>query len=428
MAWHGEVAERSPALYQTIGAAGLSHSKGMQSYLIMMAVRMLEMQRILAPTGSIYLHVDPTASHYLKALMDSIFGVSSFRNEIVWKRTSSHNRAKRWGPIHDTIFYYARDGYTWNRELQPLDRDYVEKAYRFRDDHGRYQPVDLTGPGERFGDTGMPWRGVDPSDKSRHWEVPPDRALPDWFDRPEGYSKLKARDRLDVLDAQGFVYWPERGTMPRFKRYLLPTSGAPIADFIADIPALSSAARERCGYPTQKPLALLERIIRASTNEGDTVLDPFCGCATTCVAAEKLGRKWIGVDLSAKAIQLVRTRLERECGGLVCRVTHRTDIPRRTDLGKLPDYRTHRHTLYGQQEGVCAGCQVHFPFRNLTVDHVVPRIKGGSDHLDNLQLLCAACNSAKGSGTHEALVARLVRDGIRRAATGSGAAGSGAAA
>ena len=186
LAWHGEVADRAPALAEVISAAGTAHSKGMQAYLTMMAVRLLEMRRVLSPSGSIYLHCDPTASHYLKALMDSVFGRKSFRNEIVWKRTGSHNRAKRWGPIHDVVLFYAGGKHTWNRELQPLDESYVAKFYSFRDDRGRYQPVDLTGPRQNGGSSGLPWRGVDPSRKMRHWEVPPDRALPDWFRFPRG--------------------------------------------------------------------------------------------------------------------------------------------------------------------------------------------------------------------------------------------------
>ncbi len=180
---------------------------------------------------------------------------------------------------------------------------------------------------------------------------------------------------------------------------------------ILDVPPLSHAARERVGYPTQKPLALLDRIIKASTDEGDVVLDPFCGCATACVSAESLHRQWLGIDLSPLAARLVESRLRDEFG-VFAEIHHRTDVPRRSDQGTLPNYRTHKHTLYGRQEGHCAGCRILFPFRNLTVDHRVPRAGGGSDHIDNLQLLCAACNSTKGTGTHAALVATLRQRGI----------------
>ena len=178
------------------------------------------------------------------------------------------------------------------------------------------------------------------------------------------------------------------------------------------LPIINPMSKERVGYPTQKPLALLDRIILSSSHPGAMVLDPFCGCATACVAAEKRERQWIGIDLSPLAAQLVKARLQQEMG-LFYDVDHRTDIPRRTDLGELPNYRTHKHTLYGKQEGICAGCQVLFPFRNMTVDHITPRSRGGSDHFDNLQLLCNACNSTKGTKSQEQFIAALKASGLR---------------
>ena len=250
-AWHGEVAEQNPAVYSIIGAAREAHGKGMQSYLCMMAVRLLEMRRVLKDTGSIYLHCDPTASHYLKLLMDAVFGTGRFQSEVVWKRTSSHNRAKRWGPIHDIIlFYSAGSKFTWNRVLQPLDENYVERFYRHRDDKGRYRADNMTGPGERDGDTGKPWRGIDPTPRNRHWELPPDRALPDWFVFPQGYADLRARERLDVLDSQGLIYWPHKqGGMPAFKRYLGDRSGSPVQDLIPRHQATFCRCRGECQLP-----------------------------------------------------------------------------------------------------------------------------------------------------------------------------------
>ena len=163
---------------------------------------------------------------------------------------------------------------------------------------------------------------------------------------------------------------------------------------------------ERVGYPTQKPLALLDRIIQASSNPGDVILDPFCGCATACVSAESLGRQWIGIDLSPVAATLVESRLHDQFG-IFAEIHHRTDIPRRTDLGDLPNYRTHKHELFGLQEGHCKGCKQMFQFRQFEVDHITARARGGTDHRDNLQLLCPACNRLKGARSQAELIADL---------------------
>lgn len=407
VAWLDLIEQKHPKVNRVIHSATMNSDK---SYLIYMAARLIEMCRILKPTGSIYLHCDPTMSHYLKLLMDAIFGRKNFLSEVIWKRTSSHNRAKRWGPIHDTILYYGSSReFTWNRVLQPLDRDYVEQHYNKRDTRGIYQIDNLTGPGIRDGDTGQPWRNVDPTDTGRHWELPPDRALPDWFVIPDGYSDLTARQRLDVLDGQGLVHWPQKqGGKPRFKRYLNSRSGQPLQDVITDIKPLSKGSPEYVDYPTQKPIALLKRIIQASSNDNDIVLDPFCGCATASVAAHEMDRKWVGIDISPKAFDLVKRRII-DRGGLFYNLTQRTDVPQRTDLGVIPKYNstTNRNQLYGEQGGFCAGCGTHFQPQHLTVDHIIARSSGGTDHIDNLQLLCGNCNSIKGNRGMEYLMTRL---------------------
>ena len=181
-------------------------------------------------------------------------------------------------------------------------------------------------------------------------------------------------------------------------------------DWIRHIPYLRG--NERVGYPTQKPLALLERIIKASSNEGDTILDPFAGCATACVSAEMLNRKWVGIDISKKAVELVRVRIEQMIDLFGEKIIQRDKPPKRTDQGAIPNYRTHKHRLYGCQEGQCI-CGEHFPFRNFTIDHKVPRSKSGTDHIDNLMLLCGACNSAKGTGDVPYLIAALKSKGIK---------------
>ncbi len=400
LAWHGEIADREPAVYAAIEAAALTHSRGMKAYLCMMAVRLLELRRVLKPTGSIYLHCDPTAGHYLKALMDGLFGASMFRNEIVWKRQSAHSDSKGFGKVVDNLLFYGAP-IDKDAVRVPLDPDYVRKFYRHEDKHGIYRLGDLTASEVRTGESGQPWRGIDPGKVGRHWAVPLTGEYARWVEDNfiPGYRSIKGiHARLDMLDKTGLIAWPLQGKTPALKRYLnREKSQIPTAIWL-DINPVSAHSKERTGYPTQKPLALLERVIRASSRPGDIVLDPFCGCATALVAAEQLQRHWIGIDLSPLAAKLVVSRLQQEMG-IFYDVDHRSDIPARTDLGKLPDYRTHKHTLYGQQEGRCNGCMTHFPFRNLTVDHITPKIKGGSDHSDNLQLLCQACNSTKGTGT-----------------------------
>ena len=404
LAWVGIIAEREPALATIIDAAGLAHGKGMQSYLTMMSVRLLEMKRALKPTGSIYLHCDPTASHYLKLVMDCVFGSGNFRNEITWKRTSTvkgnfGQGTKAWPRVSDSLLFYSKtEDYIFSQQFGPYSNDYIEKFYRHIEPgtNRRYQLVSMTGPGgQSKGNPQYEVMGV-----TRFWR----------------YSEERMQNLID----QGLVVQSKPGGVPRRKYYLDEGRGVPIQSVWNDIGNLQGGAKERVGYPTQKPLALLERIIKASSDEGEFVLDPFCGCATALVAAETLGRRWIGIDLSGLAVKLVVQRLQKASDdgallqdGKLPDVHHRTDIPQRTDIGKLPPYKTHRHTLYGKQEGHCAGCQHHFPFRNLTVDHIVPRSKGGTDHLDNLQLLCSACNSSKGTIDQAAFVAKLKAQGIR---------------
>ncbi len=368
---HGELADRNPAAYSVIEAARQAHGKGMQSYCIMMAVRLLEMRRVLKPSGSIYLHCDPTASHYLKLLMDGIFGRARFRNEVVWQRYGSHNDAGRYGRVTDALLFYAGPGATWTSPRLPLSEDDIARRYTNSDERGPYttSPLHartLTGGGYRY-----TWKGI-----ADVWKFPP--------------------ERVEELEREGRIHWPKKGRMPRRKVYLSENPGKPLSNLWADISIAS--AKERVGYPTQKPLALLDRIITASSNPGDMVLDPFAGCATACVSADRLQRQWAGIDLSPLAVKLVNERIAGDRGLWGGAITP-DGPPKRTDLGDLPNYRTHRHRLYGEQEGVCAGCETHFPFRVMDVDHIMPRVKGGTDHPDNLQLLCSGCNRSKGGRT-----------------------------
>ena len=280
----------------------------MMAYLTMMAPRMVELHRVLKDTGSIYLHCDPTASHYLKLLMDAVFEPQNCRNEIIWKRTSAHNSATRYGPNHDTIFFYSKSPrYTWNQAFQSYEESYIRKFYRHEDEKGRYTLSDLTGAGVRFGDSGEPWRGVNPTEMGRHWAVPRASLLEN---TDQDIASLTSQQKLDLLDNLGLVYWPPNGRVPRRKRYLDESRPEmPVQSTWTDIQPIGAQANERLGYPTQKPETLLERIVRASSNEGDVVLDPFCGCGTAIAAAERLNRRWIGIDITHIAVTLIRHRL-----------------------------------------------------------------------------------------------------------------------
>ncbi|MGA3182891.1 MAG: DNA methyltransferase [Verrucomicrobiota bacterium] len=289
----------------------LRHSP-MMAYLAMMAPRLVELHRVLKPTGSLYLHCDPTASHYLKIILDGIFGAENFRNEIVWKRTSAHSGAKRWGPVHDVILFYSKGGkFTWNSRFQDYTEDYVESFYRYSDAKGRFRVGDLTGAGRRSGESGKAWRKVNPTAVGRHWAVP-NKILQETVGK--AFSSRTVQQKLDALDRQGLIYWPKKGRVPGFKRYLDENAGVPLNDVVTDINPIGAQAQERLGFPTQKPQALLERILESSSNKGDVVLDPFCGCGTTIHAAQKLGRQWIGIDVTYLAINLIKRRLKDAFG------------------------------------------------------------------------------------------------------------------
>ena len=267
------------------------------AYLSYMAQRLLIMRRILKPTGSLYLHCDPTASHYIKALMDAIFGHQNFRNEIIWRRYGVHNDAgqgsKNYGRVHDILLMYTRsDSATWNQGYMPLDEKYVEKGYRNVDPKTgkRFTTTPLTGPGgAEKGNPVYEWNG-----HVRAWR----------------YS----RETMERLHGEGRIYYSKTG-YPRRMLYLEESKGVPVQDVWTDIPPVLGS--EGMGYATQKPMALLERIISTSSNPGDVVLDPFCGCATTMEAAHKLDRQWVGIDIAIHAIRRVASLRLNERLGLV---------------------------------------------------------------------------------------------------------------
>jgi len=402
--WINLIEQKHPKLYQILLSA---MNKSDKSYLVYMAARLLEMKRLLKPTGSIYLHCDPTMSHYLKLVMDAIFGRKNFRNEIIWKRATSRSDGKHFGNVHDVILFYkgSSKSFVWNNIYDPLDPKYVKKHYTdldYRSNRfGPFRKGDLTAPGTRDGESGQSWRGANPTDSNRHWAVPIKGNYAKWIERNviPNYRTIKdIHERLDLLDNYDFICWPaKQGGMPSLKRYLSASRGTKVNDVIINIPPLQANSSEDTGFETQKPLELLKRFLRASSDYDDIILDPFCGCATTCVAADDLGRNWIGIDISEKAAELVVRRIE-ERQGLFRDIVHRTDVPERTDIRHIRRYNSpaNKKHLYGEQAGNCAGCGHHFQVQHLEVDHIISRKKGGADHLENLQLLCPHCNRTKG--------------------------------
>jgi len=271
----------------------------MMAYLAMMAPRLVEMHRVLKSTGGLYLHCDPTASHFLKIVLDGIFGSKHFVNEIIWKRTSAHNDPGRCGRIHDVLLFYSKgDTYTWNVVYTPYTQDYIDQEFR-PDETGKLVKYEnLTAP-SHGGNTGRDnWRGTTPP-PSRMWS--------------------KSLEKREELFAAGRIKTTPDGKpiMRGLKTYLEDLPGVPLQSIWSDIPRVGNTSKERLGYDTQKPQALLERILSASSNSGDLVLDPFCGCGTTVHATQKLGRQWIGIDVTYLAINLIKRRLKDAFGDTV---------------------------------------------------------------------------------------------------------------
>ena len=333
----GLIADREPSLFSVLKTARLTHGKSMQSYLCMMSVRLMEMRRILKPSGSVYLHCDDTADGYLRLVMDAVFGRDNFRNSLTWRRSTAHNNPGRYGRNTDTLLFYSNgEKPTWNPTdaATPKTDAQLKQAYPSADRRGKYRNADLTGAGIRHGESGRSWRGFNPTHSSRHWAVPIISSYAAWIEEaiiPNYRSIEGPHDRLDALDQAGMIIHPSgRRKWPGIKRYAEADQGNLPQSLIMEPIGFTnySRSKERVGYPTQKPLALLDRIIKASSNPGDMVLDPFCGCATACVAAERLDRKWVGIDISEKAAELVQVRIRQEINLLhLFRPIHRKDIP-----------------------------------------------------------------------------------------------------
>ena len=304
--------------YDTVLQNAVKGNKGaMRAYLAFMGARLAEMHRLLKDTGSIYLHCDPNASHYLKGLMDAIWDQHNhpknefYRNEIIWQRTHAHSDGNQYGRIHDIILFYKKSSNAvWNPLYIAHDPKYIENNYPHKDKWGHYQRITLTAPGvTKEGESGKPWRDVNPtnSGKGRHWAAPERDSCPEHVELPDNYESLSVHKKLDTLETNGLIYFPPRGKNPRFKKYLSTSKGRRIQDIITDIEKVSGD--EDLGYDTQKPIALYERMIAASSNPNSLVLDPFCGCGTTIDAAHTLNRLWMGIDLTIIALDPMRQRL-----------------------------------------------------------------------------------------------------------------------
>ncbi len=288
------------------------HGKAMMAYMTYMSQRIIELHRILKPTGSFYLHCDPTASHYLKIILDRVFGKDNFRNEIIWGYRTG-GISKKWLPRkHDILLCYGKTNKTYH----------------------------------------TPQKEVVLYDKPFFTDKKPN---------------LEGKYEVEVY----------------------------VRDVWDDIKPIINVSKERTGYPTQKPLALMYRIIKSSSNEGDVVLDPFCGCATTCVAAQQLDRRWVGIDIETQAASVLVDRLSDDAG-LFSDFIHRTDIPKRTDIKQEPTNLSTKKRLFKEQEEKCNGCNNEMRIFDFEIDHVIPRKKGGGDYYENYQLLCGNCNRIKG--------------------------------
>jgi site-specific DNA-methyltransferase (adenine-specific) len=350
------LADSFPALAKYIASVGEIHSRPMMAYLAYMAQRIIEMHRILKDTGSIYLHSDPTASHYLKSLLDGIFGKNNFRNEITWYYRRWSAASNRFQRMHDIILFYGKSKTnTFNRlSIEPTEGQKIKHQ-----------------------------RGYDRNSVLIKGKRQPQLII---YDQHKVDEAIKT-GKLNLKDfARTVVTKNEGTTMPD----------------VWEIPILNSRADERTGYPTQKPLALLHRIIKASSNEDDVVMDPFCGCATTCVAAQQLGRKWIGIDLEKQSVKILIDRLSDDAG-LFKDFIATEQIPKRTDIKEVKPSETIKQRLYREQDGKCKACGEVFKIWNLEIDHIIPESRGGGSYYENYQLLCGACNKIKGARPMEYL-------------------------
>ncbi len=364
----------------------------MMAYLTMMANRLLELHRVLKPTGSLYLHCDPSASHYLKVVLDAVFGKEMFGNEITWQRTATHNDAKKWASLSDVVLYYTKsNNFIWNPTFRPQSDADIETRYRFVDKNKRrYRlgPMDAPEGGGMSAinkTTGKPngwyvWKNYQPPEKG--WRYSP--------------------ETMQELDEKGLIYYPVKkdGSPDYTKRlakklYLDESKGALIGNVWTDIAPIQASAQERLGYPTQKPLALLERIINASSNPGDVVLDPFCGCGTAVHAAEKLGRNWIGIDITNLAISLIEKRMHEAFPSITFEIEGTPkDLASARDLAERDKYQfqwwacslVNAQPYQGKKKGADGGVDgiIYFQDDSGLPKKIIVSVKGGENVSDTM--------------------------------------------
>ena len=399
--------EKNPVLVSFIRSIEFSHGKGMMAYITYMTQRLIELHRILKETGSLYLHCDPTASHYLKQLLDFIFGKDNFRNEITWERSHQHNLAsKRFDVVTDIIFFYSKsENYYFRNQYSDVTRQELDLKFPYTEEEtGRKFTHEKLEQSSNKGSIGA-------------------RII----NGKRVISKIGWRWTQETFDERiaenpHLIYWTGNGK-PRYKRYEDEYLGRLNTNLWNDIKGLTSQDKERTGYPTQKPLALMHRIINASCPENGIVLDPFCGCATTCVASEQLNRQWIGIDIEKQAAMVLKQRLEKD-GHMDDSLSfktegvdfvHRLDVPQRTDIEIEEITQSVKERLFKEQNGCCNGCGIVLDIWHFEVDHIVPRAKGGGDYYENYQLLCGNCNRVKGARPMEYLRMKIkIREDIMR--------------
>jgi adenine specific DNA methylase Mod len=375
---------------------GFLKNSPMMAYLAMMAPRIVELHRALKPTGSLYLHCDPTASHFLRMLLDGTFGADKFRSEIVWKRSSAHSDAKQGrkqhGRIHDTILFYTKTAdWTWNPVFTEYDAEYLEDFYKYVEPETgrRYRLGDITAPG-----------GASPKKKNPFYE----------FLGVKRYWRY-SRQRMRELHDEGRIIQTNPEAVPAYKRYLDEMKGTPLQDLWADIKPIGAQAAERLGYPTQKPQTLLERIIESSSNPNDIVLDPFCGCGTTIHAAQKLGRQWIGIDVTYLAINLIKRRL-KDAFGEDAQFEERgqpTDFGSAQRLAELDKFQFQHWALSlvearplkeGDGKGADRGVDglIYFYENKEKREKIIVQVKGGGVKRGDIATLLGDVNNQKAAG------------------------------